>query len=133
MTRKQVVGCAVLILLSSVNESQAVTCAQKIAETQQQVDAAITATAASGRGAPESLDARLHRQPTPGSLAAAEMKLGGGQRNVAAAAALDEARAADREGRERVCESAVRDAKRALGVPGRCVRARSGESCDSSG
>ena len=117
MTRKRVVGCAVLALLSSVNESHAVTCAKEIAETQQQVDAAITATAGSGKGAPESLDARLHRQPTPDSLAAAEMKLGEGQSNVAAAAALDEARAADRKGRERVCERAVRDAKRALGVP----------------
>jgi hypothetical protein len=40
------------------------------------IDAKLEAQAAAGRSASESTSATMHRQPTPGSIAAAEAELG---------------------------------------------------------
>jgi hypothetical protein len=53
-------------------------CTQDIERLQAQVDARIDAVAGAGPAGPESNAARLHREPTPGSIAAAEQRLGEG-------------------------------------------------------
>ena len=81
---------------------------------QPRVDAKLEAAAGSGPTAAESLAARLHRQPTPGSIAAAEEKLG----EIAAgalAAAMARAREADGAGDRSACEQAVAEVQRLLG------------------
>ena len=68
-----------------------------------------------GHTAPQSLDAKLHHHPTPGSIAAAENKLGEGSRTEVAVAALARAREADSANEKDACERALADAQRAIG------------------
>ena len=51
-------------------------CSQVIDQMQAKIDARLEAAADVGRSAPESSAATMHRQPTPGSIAAGEGKLG---------------------------------------------------------
>ncbi len=81
---------------------------------QTKVDAKIDEIAGSGPSAPESRAALLHRQPTPGSIAAAEEKLGEGAGMQDALDALSRARAADAAGDEAACRQALADAERIL-------------------
>ena len=71
---------------------------------------------AAGPTAPESVAATLTHQPTPGSLAAAEEKLGEGHGMVEAVAALKRAREADNANDKSACEQALADVRRALGT-----------------
>ena len=82
---------------------------------QARVDAMIAATAAAGPTGRESEAAMIHRQPTPGSVAAAEERLGEGARAERALAALAQARAEDRAGNQSACERALADVQRVLG------------------
>src|ERR1700737_2761131 len=66
----------VAALALSATASAAGPCTQQIAQVQAQIDAKLAANAATGPAAPESPGALLSRQPTPGSIAAAESKLG---------------------------------------------------------
>ena len=50
-------------------------CSQEIDQMQAKMNARLEARADVGRAAPESSAATMHRQPTPGSIAAAESKL----------------------------------------------------------
>ena len=65
----------------------------------------------------ESTAATMHRQPTPGSIAAAESKLGdvSSQKVEAVEAAMARAREADHAGDQSGCEQALVDVQRALG------------------
>jgi hypothetical protein len=93
-------------------------CSQAIDQMQAKINARLKATAdAGGRAAPESSAATMHRQPTPGSIAAAEGKLGelSPQTVETIAAAMTRARAADRAGDQSGCEQALADAQRTLG------------------
>ena len=67
---------AAAIVALSVPSSFAGPCSTEISRVQAGVDRKLAARAASGAGAAESRDARLHRQPTPRSVAAAEDRLG---------------------------------------------------------
>jgi hypothetical protein len=67
---------AAAIVAVSVRGSFAGPCSSEISGIQARVDGALEALAANGSGAAESSDARLHRQPTPRSIAAAEERLG---------------------------------------------------------
>src|SRR5215470_6200124 len=49
-------------------------CSQAIDQMQAKINARLKATAGGGPAAPESSAATMHRQPTPGSIAAAEGK-----------------------------------------------------------
>ena len=89
-------------------------CTQDIDRVQAQVDARIDAVAGAGPAGPESNAARLHREPTPGSIAAAEQRLGEGRPMEAALAALARARTADGAGDRTACERALADARQAI-------------------
>ena len=75
-------------------------CSQQITRVQAQIDAKLDARAKVGPTAPESPAAKLHRQPTPGAVASAEVKLGEtwAQWVKAVEAAMAEARKADGTG-----------------------------------
>jgi hypothetical protein len=95
--------------------SHAGPCSDEIDRMQIEVDARIEAIAAAGPTARESTAATLNRQPTPGSLAAAEEKLGDGPQTEEAVAALARAREAVRANDKSACEKALADARRAIG------------------
>jgi hypothetical protein len=90
-------------------------CSRAIDRAQIQVDAKIAATAKAGKFAPESRAARLHHQPTPASVAAAESGLNEGSGGQAALAALARAREADRANDAPACSRALAEVSRAIG------------------
>ncbi|HZH50871.1 MAG TPA: hypothetical protein VEZ16_03215 [Microvirga sp.] len=89
-------------------------CTQEIDRMQAQVDARIGAVAGAGPSGAESTAARLHRQPTPGSIVAAEQKLGEGKPEEAALEALAHARQADAAGDKAGCDAALAVARKAI-------------------
>jgi hypothetical protein len=107
------VPVAAAITLSIV-PSHAGPCSPEIDRMQARVDTMIAATAAEGPAGRESTAATTHRQPTPGSIAAAEAKLGEGARAERATAAMARARAADRAGDNSACEQALAEAQREI-------------------
>jgi hypothetical protein len=114
MIAQQSTVIGALALALSVCAGHAGPCLQEIDRLQPRVDAKLEAMARTGPTAPESLAAQLHRQPTPGSIAAAENKLG----EVSAsdlAAAMARAREADDGGNQSACEQALAELQRLLG------------------
>lgn len=99
-----VFGAALTIAASAAESGP---CTSEIDAAQADVDARIEATGESGPYGVESEGAKLHHQPTPGSIAEAEARLGEGESMVAAVDALAEARAADREGDAAKCRQAL--------------------------
>jgi hypothetical protein len=104
-------------LATSISWSYAGPCSVEIDRTQVRVDAKLAAKAAAGPGANESTAALEHRQPTPGSIARAEERLGEVSANLAATVtqALARARAADNAGDKSACEEALADVQRLIG------------------
>src|SRR5262245_46913726 len=104
-------------LAASMSASYAGPCSPEIDRVQAEIDARINATAGAGPAARESTAATTHRQPTPGSIAAAEARLGevSPQKLEAIGAAMTRAREADGAGNQSACEQALADARRALG------------------
>jgi hypothetical protein len=102
---------------ASISACGAGPCSDEINRTQTQVDARLEARAAAGPVARESTDALEHRQPTPGSIAAAESRLGevSAETVKAVAAAMARAREADRAGDRSTCEQALADVRRLIG------------------
>jgi hypothetical protein len=113
MIGKVLVGSVFLLNLTA-GPGWAGPCTQDIDRVQAQVDARIDAVAGAGPAGPESNAARLHREPTPGSVAAAEQRLGEGRPMESALAALARARNADSAGDRSACERALADARRAI-------------------
>jgi hypothetical protein len=103
--------------LTSTTSVYAGPCSQEIDRVQARVDAKLEAAARIGPSAPESSGALLHRQPTPGSIAAAESRLGEMSSATLAAvtAGMARAREADRAGDASACEQALADVRRAIG------------------
>jgi hypothetical protein len=89
-------------------------CLQDIDRIQAMIDAKAEAQAAAGRSARESTAATLHRQPTPGSIAAAEVNLGdiSPEKLQAVEALMARAREADRAGDQSACEQALAEVQR---------------------
>ncbi len=112
ITQKSLI--AALALVASACVGHAGPCQQQIDRMQARVDAKLDAMAKSGPPAVESAAALLHRQPTPGSIAAAEVKLGDASAG-ALAAALTRAREADSSGNQSACEQALAEVQRLLG------------------
>jgi hypothetical protein len=110
-----VVGAA--SFAASMSACGAGPCSHEIDRAQAQVDARLEARAAAGPVARESTAALEHRQPTPGSIAAAESRLGemSAQAVEALAAAMARAREADRAGDRNACEQALADVRRVIG------------------
>jgi hypothetical protein len=79
-------------------------CTSKIDAAQAEVDAQLEAVAGAGGYGAESAGSKLHRQPTPGSIAEAEAKLKEGPGVDEAANALARARAEDAAGNRPGCE-----------------------------
>jgi hypothetical protein len=102
-------------MVFAVLPSRAGPCTSEIDRLQAEVDAKISATAAVGPTAPQSVDATLSHQPTPGSIAAAEEKLGEGPDMTDAVAALKRAREADNANDKSACDEALADVRRLLG------------------
>jgi hypothetical protein len=92
-------------------------CSHDIDLMQSRVDARLEAKAATGPSARESSEATMHRQPTPGSIAAAESKLGevSSDQVKAVEAALAHARKADLANDKSACEQALAEVQRAIG------------------
>ena len=107
----------VAALALSATASAAGPCTQQIAQVQAQIDAKLAANAATGPAAPESPGALLSRQPTPGSIAAAESKLGelSQELTTAITTGMTRAREADRAGDQKACEEAINAVRAALG------------------
>jgi hypothetical protein len=84
---------------------------------QARLDARLAAKAATGPSAAEGASATMHRQPTPGSIAAAEEKLGNlsSEKVGAILQAMARARAADSAGDKDACEQALADVQRVIG------------------
>jgi len=84
---------------------------------QARLDAALAAKVATGPSAAEGASATMHRQPTPGSIAAAEEKLGNlsSEKVGAVQQAMARARAADSAGDKAACEQALADVQRVIG------------------
>lgn len=106
--------CAAVMLAASISASFAGPCSKEIDRTQARIDAKLEALAAVGRSAPESDAATMHRQPTPGSIAAAEVKLGdvSPEKVQAVEALMTRAREADRAGDQGACEQALAEVER---------------------
>ena len=64
------------VVATSTTSSHAGPCSNEIYSMETRVEAKLNAKAAGGPTAQESREALLHRQPTPGSIAAAESRLG---------------------------------------------------------
>jgi hypothetical protein len=81
------------------------------------VEARLEARAGGGSGAAESTAARLHRQPTPRSIAAAEEALGelSGETIERVRSAMARARTADDAGDQKTCDEALAEVQRAIG------------------
>ena len=103
--------------LASMSMSYAGPCSGEIDRVQARVDAKLDAVAATGPSGPESAAATRHQQPTPGSIAAAESRLGDFSAATVAAikAGMTRAREADRAGDAAACEQALAGVRRAIG------------------
>ena len=117
MTLPPLITLTALALALSVTSSSAGPCSQEIDRMQARIDAALEARAASGPAAREGAGALVHRQPTPGSIAADEERLGdlSAQTTEIVAQGLVRARAADSAGDKSACEQALVEVKRAIG------------------
>jgi len=92
-------------------------CTAAIERTQaQQVDALLASRAAGGPSAVEGWRALMHRQPTPGSIAAAEVRLGdiSSETRDAIAIGLARSREADKVDNASACEAALAGVRRAI-------------------
>jgi hypothetical protein len=115
--QRLVVVVNAVALAASMSASYAGPCSHDIDRMQARIDAKLERKAATGPAAPESTDATMHRQPTPGSIAAAEERLGevSTQTAEAVAQAMARARVADSADDKSACEQALADVQRAIG------------------
>jgi hypothetical protein len=117
MTIRGVLLLGAAAFATSTVASYAGPCSNEIDRMQARIDAGVEAVAPTGPSAPESPGALLHRQPTPGSIAAAESKLGDvSSRTVEAVeAAMARAREADLANDKNGCDQALADVRQAIG------------------
>lgn len=92
-------------------------CSQQIDQMQGRIDARLEAAAAAGTSGRETTAATMNRQPTPKSVAAAEVRLGDISAKTVQAieSAMVRAREADFSGDKIGCEKALADVKNAMG------------------
>jgi len=107
-----------LLLAASTAAAYAGPCADEIAQTMARINAKLEAVARTvpPASAAQGPQAGMHRQPTPRSVADAEIELGGLSEAVKAGmAAIDRAREADLAGDRSACEQALAEAHRVIG------------------
>ena len=109
----------VAALAASMSAAYAGPCSPEVTQIQNLIDAKIHAKAGAAT-APESTAAKMHHQPTPSSIAAAEAEHGqlSPEEFTAVNAAMAQALKADGAGDRSACEQALADAKRLLGSAG---------------
>ena len=109
------VAC-VTALAAPTSAGYAGPCSQEITRVQGEVDAKLNAQAKAGATASESPAAKMHRQPTPGSVAGAEVKLGdtSPEKVKVVETAMAQARKADGASDRSACERALANAQHAL-------------------
>jgi len=114
MSIQRSLAVCVVALAASISASFASPCSQEIDRVQATIDAKLEAQAAAGRSARESTAATLHRQPTPGSIAAAEVNLGDilPEKIQAVETLMTRARDADRAGDQSACEQVLAEVQR---------------------
>ena len=114
MSIQRALAVCVAVIAASVSASFARPCSQDIDRIQAMIDAKLEAQAAAGRSARESTAATLHRQPTPGSIAAAEVNLGdiSPEKVQAVEALMASAREADSAGDQSACDQALAEVQR---------------------
>jgi hypothetical protein len=117
MMKSSILVLSAAMLTGSAVAGYASVCTDAIDSVQARFDARLDAVAGAGRAAPESAGALMHRQPTPGSIAAAEEKLGelSAERMQSVRAAMSRAREADAAGDKAACERALEEAQAAIG------------------
>lgn len=105
------------VLVASTLTCFAGPCSSEIARMQARLDARLGAAAARGPSAPESAGALAHRQPTPGSIASAEQRLGeiSPENGKIIREAMARARQADQAGDKAACEQALAEVRRTIG------------------
>jgi len=81
MTIRRSLATAAVILAASTSASYASPCSEAIDRMQAKIDAKLEAATAAGPSAVESTAATMHRQPTPRSVAGAEVGLDDVQRS----------------------------------------------------
>ena len=113
--QRSTLACAAA-LAALMSTAYAGPCSPEITRVQDLLDARILAKAGAGT-APESTAAKMHHQPTPRSIAAAEAELGqlSLEQVNAVEAAMARARETDGAGDRSACEQALADVKRLLG------------------
>jgi len=115
MTFRYAMAFSAAALVTSV--AHAGPCTNELYQADLAINKRLEAAAAQGKTAAQSVGAQLHRQPTPGSIAAAEGKLGDLSEAEAQAVQkdMDAARKADAAGDKAGCERALADVRRLLG------------------
>ena len=115
-TQQSLTACALAFALST-SVSHAGPCSGEIDRAMAEFDRILDARAAAGPSARQSSAAMTHRQPTPGSVGAAESAVGdiSAERIDAVTAAIAKARQADAAGDRAACQQALADARRAAG------------------
>jgi hypothetical protein len=107
---------SVAVLTAVIRPSEAGPCTAELHHLRAQLNAELDATASAGPVGRESVAAKLHHQPTPGSLGHAEERLGEGFGLKEAAAALQSAQDLEQAGDRQGCHRALVEARRALGL-----------------
>jgi hypothetical protein len=105
------------VAISPVSPCVAGPCAEQIVNVQARIDAKLQAAAAAGPTGKETVAATMNRQPTPKSIAEAEVKLGdiSAQTWQTVDDAMARARKADAAGDGKGCQQALNDVKKAIG------------------
>ena len=111
------IALAGALLAALASPCHAGPCSADIDATQARIDARLEAEAAAGKTATESTAATAHHQPTPNSIAQAEIKLGDVSGKLIHEVAEDMARARrdDAAGDEKSCTEALGKVHKALG------------------
>jgi len=106
-----------LALAFCASPAHAGPCADQIYEADVALSKRLNAAAAGGKTGAESTFARLHRQPTPATVAGAEAKLGElPEADIERIEKfLDDARNADAANNKAACEAALTEARKILG------------------
>lgn len=117
MTMRQLFAISASTLCFFTLPCEAGPCTKDIQSMQARIDAHLGKTAAAGPSAKQSVEAQMHRQPTPGSMASAERKLGelSPSTIVRVNEAMDRAQKADAAGEESNCKQALDEVARAIG------------------
>ena len=114
MDRSRILLLATIAIVGGGVAAQAGPCTKQISQVEQRIRQAQAASPPGGAGeptAPQSVEAQLHHQPTPGTVQSAERMA-----NADGEAALARARSADAAGNAAACTKALAEASALYGI-----------------